>query len=271
MATASAKDSFRAIQESLKRYQGKKALTYNRYLRVPELTRLQTPRSKPAHHDEMLFIVIHQSFELWFKLVLGELESALHYMREKEILIARHFLCRAVKIFESLREQFHILETMRPVDFLEFRDRLNPASGFQSVQFREVEFLAGLKDERYLQFFKGDSEAQSYLKRRLNGPDLRQALMELLKKKKLTLKSIYQNPEKHHSLYLLLETLADFDEGLSLFRDHHVRVVERLIGYREGTGGSSGVDYLRKTTTKKCFPELWEVRTNLEKRAVFQA
>ncbi|GMV38654.1 MAG: tryptophan 2,3-dioxygenase [Myxococcales bacterium] len=264
-------------------------LTYNDYLKVPELLALQRPVSEPAHHDEMLFIVIHQSYELWFKLILHELGSAMGFMRQGAVLRARHFVARVVEILRNLVPQIHILETMTPAEFLQFRHRLMPASGFQSVQFREVEFAAGLKDERYLRFFRNRPDELRRLEQRLADPDLRTCFYDMLRDLGHpipedavarcdagdeeargmvldVLRGIWSDPEKDLPLYLLGESLIELDEYLSLWREHHVQVVERIIGHKRGTGGSSGVGYLRQTTQKKCFPLLWEVRTLLEPR-----
>lgn len=261
-------------------------LTYNDYLKVPELLSLQKPQSEPVHHDEMLFIIIHQSYELWFKLILHEMETAIELMEQKNILRANHFLTRVVEILRILIPQIHILETMTPAEFLQFRGKLNPASGFQSIQFREVEFLAGLRDERYLAFFKDRPEMREKLVTRMKETSLRDAYYKLLKalgfdlpedtsveafntkpevREKIltTLSMFYRYPEKQMPLYLLTESLVDLDEHLALWRDHHVRVVERIIGFKVGTGGSSGAQYLQSTTRKQCFPCLWQVRTVL--------
>jgi tryptophan 2,3-dioxygenase len=266
---------------------GREDLTYNDYLKVDHLLGLQNPQSSPAHHDEMLFIVIHQAYELWFKLILHEMENAISYMVSGQVLRAHHFMNRINQIMKLLVQQIHILETMTPAEFLQFRDQLNPASGFQSTQFREIEFLAGLKDERYFQHFKNRPEYISRLEKRLHGKDLRSVFYQLLRDQGFkvpenaserefsgddaladaviaAIKPIYQDPAKHSALYMLSESLVEFDEYLALWREHHVRVVERVIGHKRGTGGSSGVDYLRSTTVKKCFPRLWEVRTYLE-------
>ena len=268
------------------RVYGSTELTYNDYLKVPELLSLQQRQSEPPHHDEMLFIIIHQAYELWFKLILHELSSAMEQMNRREVLRARHFVHRCVEIFRVLVQQIHILETMQPVEFLQFRDRLTPASGFQSMQFRELEFLSGLKEPRYLQFFKNRPDLTAILQARLDGPDLRSAYYDLLRglgraipegaseKERAgdaevteqviqVLIPIYQDPSADLPLYLLTESLVELDQYLGLWREHHVRVVERVIGFKKGTGGSSGVDYLRATTTKKAFPLLWEVRTRL--------
>ena len=267
---------------------GRSDLTYNDYLKIGDLLRLQVPQSEPAHHDEMLFIIIHQAYELWFKLILHELGNSIRYMEEREALRAQHFLKRVGEIMKLLVQQIHILETMTPSEFLEFRDRLMPASGFQSTQFREMEFMAGLKEPGYLAYFKNKPDLLKTLQARLDGPDLRSAYYALLialgypmpkdaaareaaGDQKVgeeiihAIKPIYQKPTDHLPVYLLSESLVEFDEYLGLWREHHVRVVERVIGFKQGTGGSSGVAYLRSTTGRKCFPYLWAVRTHLEK------
>lgn len=265
---------------------GASDLSYQDYLRVSDLLSLQTPQSQPAHHDEMLFIIIHQAYELWFKLILHEFETAMEHMRAANVLRAQHFLKRVVQIQKLLVNQIHILETMSPVEFLAFRGRLNPASGFQSAQFREIEFTTGLKDEAYFNHFKNRPEMIEKLRKRMDGPDLKSEYYGMLRKLGFDLpenaaereasgdaevraqilsqlKKIYQEPDSHLPVYLLSESLIEMDEYLALWREHHVRVVERVIGFKPGTGGSSGVEYLRSTVSKKCFPLLWEVRTYL--------
>jgi tryptophan 2,3-dioxygenase len=259
-------------------------LTYNSYLKVGELLTLQRPLSEPAHHDEMLFIIIHQAYELWFKLIIFELENAIRYMSESKVLRAHHFLRRVVEIQKLLVNQIHILETMTPIEFLGFRDHINPASGFQSLQFREMEFIAGLKDETFFEHFE-DKAVLASLKARLEGPDLWSSFQRLLgtlgfdvpeatvrpkgaqgeERDRLlaALNEIYAHPDNHLEVYMLAEALVDFDTQLALWRFHHVNVVERVIGFKKGTGGSSGAQYLRSTIDKKCFPLLWEVRTHL--------
>ena len=256
-------------------------LTYNDYLKVEELTHLQEPLSVPPHHDEMLFIIIHQAYELWFKLIIHELESAMEFMAKRQVLRAQHFIKRVVEIQKVLVGQIHILETMTPVEFLQFRENLMPASGFQSLQHREIEFMCGMKDERYFQYFKNRPEVVAKLRTRFDGPDLSTSFLKLVASlgyptpEKDTpethdqvlngLKGIYQDPSHNLPLYLLAESLVDLDQGLALWREHHVRVVERVIGFKRGTGGSSGVEYLRAQTTKKAFSYLWEVRSLLER------
>jgi len=261
-------------------------LTYMSYLHVPELLELQEPRSRPEHHDEMLFIIIHQAYELWFKLILHELEKSIDHLRLDNSLRARHFINRCVQILKLLVQQIHILETMNPIEFLGFRDNLMPASGFQSLQFREVEFLAGLKERSFLKFFANRPEYVEKLEERLEGPDLRLELYEHLRRKGYalpddcriktvkddapahetilkTLREIYSEVEENLPVYLLLESSLELDQYLGHWRDHHVRVVERVIGAKRGTGGSSGVRYLRSTTSRRIFPYLWEVRSVL--------
>jgi tryptophan 2,3-dioxygenase len=268
------------------RVYGSTEMTYNDYLKVPELLNLQHRQSEPPHHDEMLFIIIHQAYELWFKLILHELNSAMDHMKRHEALRARHFVHRCVEILKVLVQQIHILETMQPVEFLQFRDRLTPASGFQSMQFRELEFLAGLKEPRYLQFFKHRPDLTAILQARLDGPDLRSTFYDMLRglghavpenasdKERAgdaevmeqiiqVLIPLYRTPDAQLPLYLLTESLVELDQFMGLWREHHMRVVERVIGFKKGTGGSSGVEYLRSTTSKKAFPLIWEVRTRL--------
>lgn len=256
---------------------GETDLNYNEYLKIPELLSTQVLQSKPPHHDELLFIIIHQAYELWFKLILHELETVIGFLDKAEPLQAHHFMKRVVKIMGLLIDQIHILETMTPADFLKFRNRLMPASGFQSCQFREIEFIAGAKDPGYLRFFENDPEIKSALEKRLREPDIFTAYLNMLVTLKLTTKEdiktkegqvkaiapLYQNSGEQLPLYLLTEALVEFDENLALWREHHVRVVERIIGSKTGTGGSSGVEYLKTTTSKKCFPVLWDVRNYL--------
>ena len=263
-------------------------LTYDEYLQVPGLLGLQRQMSNPPHHDEMLFIIIHQTYELWFRLVLHELENARQYMNNGEVLRARHFVHRVVEIFKVGVQQIHVLETMEPYEFLAFRKELMPASGFQSVQFREVEFLCGMKNERYLNYFRHNTDAVTRLKRRSDEPSLRDAFYDLLRASGLSvpdnvtlehldadaaardaaleaLLPLYQQRPAHLALNLLAESLVSLDQYIALWREHHVRVVERVIGFKRGTGGSAGVGYLKSTVSKKAFPLLWEVRSVLER------
>src|SRR6266849_5363637 len=236
---------------------GKDALlSYNQYLRVPELIDLQTCLSSPAHHDELLFITVHQAYELWFKQILHEIDAAIGLMKEDHPAEAAQALRRVVEIEKLLIAQIHILETMRPINFLAFRDELNPASGFQSMQFREIEFSSGLKDDAVLRRRGLDTPAsdapRDEKERRSNRGKRQRAMCEVL-----------THPEQLGPEYQLAEALLEHDEYFSLWRSHHIKMVERMVGTKPGTGGSEGVGYLQKTLDKKFFPEIWEARTFL--------
>jgi tryptophan 2,3-dioxygenase len=263
-------------------------LSYNKYLRVPELIDLQTCLSSPAHHDELLFITVHQAYELWFKQILHEIDAATVLMKEDRSIEAARALRRVVEIEKLLIAQIHILETMSPVRFLGFRDELNPASGFQSMQFREIEFSSGLKDEKIVREFRDDDFARRRLEARLQQPSLSEAFFALLRrsgfdtpasdaprdtkertnysKRQRAIVEILSHPEELNKEYQLAEALLEHDEYFSLWRSHHIKMVERMVGAKRGTGGSAGVGYLQTTLDKKFFPELWEARTYLGAR-----
>jgi tryptophan 2,3-dioxygenase len=249
-------------------------LTYGEYLKVPELLTLQTCLSSPPHHDEPLFIIIHQVYELWFKLILHEIDSAISALGAGNVHEGTRLLRRVVEIQRLLIGQIRILETMRPQDFLGFRYHLNPASGFQSVQFREIEAVLGLKDPSIVSRLVASPGEMARLEARLAGPTLPDTLDTLLAAKGLrqadepewrlkALVAIYENPERHLDLNALCEVLVEIDECLSLWRAHHVQMVERMIGAKRGTGGSEGVGYLRTTLPRRAFPDLWAVRTRI--------
>ncbi|HET7746225.1 MAG TPA: tryptophan 2,3-dioxygenase family protein [Vicinamibacteria bacterium] len=260
-------------------------LTYGSYLKVPELLSLQKALSDPPHHDETLFIVVHQAYELWFKQVLHEIDTARAHLDQDTVVEATRLLRRVVEIQRVLIGQVKVLETMRPQDFLGFRYHLNPASGFQSVQFRELEFALGIKDPAVVQHLTCSAEETARLHRRLQEPSLSDALDALLVRRGFArdpepppapdgrsqseewrlsaLVTIYEDAESHADLNALCEVLMDIDEALSLWRSHHVHMVERMIGIKRGTGGSDGVGYLRTTLPKRAFPDLWGVRTRL--------
>ncbi|MGH7738067.1 MAG: tryptophan 2,3-dioxygenase [Candidatus Tyrphobacter sp.] len=252
---------------------GADRLTYGEYLGIDELLSLQRPLSSPAHHDELLFIVIHQVYELWFKELLHELGATIAALDAGDLLKAAKLFRRIHTIQRILEEQVDVLETMTPQEFNAFRDRLNPASGFQSVQFREVEFLCGVRNTATLKHIVLDDEQRARLQRRLQEPSLYDRVKDLLHRRGFavethdeliaTYRAIYNDAERNYDLYLLLEDLIEFDERLLLWRGRHVRMVERMIGGKRGTGGSLGVAYLQTTLERRCFPELWEVRTYL--------
>jgi tryptophan 2,3-dioxygenase len=260
-------------------------LSYNKYLRVPELIELQTCLSSPAHHDELLFITVHQAYELWFKQILHEIDAAITLMKEDRANEASQALRRIVEIEKLLIAQIHILETMSPLRFLGFRDELNPASGFQSMQFREIEFSSGLKDEAIVREFAQDDFARQRLEARMNAPSLSEAFFALLRRRGFDTPAVdaprdakerrsnygkrqralveVLTHEEFYQEFQLAEMLLEHDEYFSLWRSHHIKMVERMVGAKRGTGGSEGVGYLRKTLDKKFFPELWEARTYL--------
>jgi aminocarboxymuconate-semialdehyde decarboxylase len=265
-------------------------LTYSSYLKVPQLLELQQPQSSPTHHDELLFILVHQTYELWFKELLHDLDAVVANLQRAataprsrdEVYEAARLLRRCTEITRVLVEQFTILETMLPTHFLAFRGLLAPASGFQSEQFREIEFLCGLKDEKMLRYHRPTAEAYASLKRRLEEPSLRDVFFGALQAMgKLTPASesatererfeararavheLYKDEHNHRDWIDVCERLTEFDELVVSWRLRHIQLVERIIGIRMGTGGSTGASYLKLTLDKKFFPELWEARTLL--------
>ncbi len=258
------------------------ASSYNGYLRVHDLLDLQEPLSEPPQHDELLFIIIHQVFELWFREMIHEIEGILTALHAGQVRRATRLYRRLIEIQRVLLQQISVLETMRPSDFNEFRDLLNPASGFQSSQFRELEFLSGMKEPAYLKMMANDEKAQQRLKARLAGESLADGFDTLLRARGFevpagadeamaagrleALKTIYDRHESNDDLYQLCEAMIEYDENFQLWRYHHIRMVERMIGRKPGTGGSEGVGYLATTLDKRCFPQLWEVRTHLSGR-----
>ncbi|RAL25534.1 tryptophan 2,3-dioxygenase [Lujinxingia litoralis] len=271
---------------------GGERLTYNSYLKVPQLLELQNFESSPAAHDELLFIVIHQAYELWFKLILFELDQVAEEIEKNEIYEAGRLLQRVLQIEKLLVQQIHVLETMTPRDFLRFRSALNPASGFQSIQFREVEFLTGIRDTSVMAHIDQTDQDHRRLLARLAEPSLRTRFYRLLEregfevvvpeegevlegerleKNLAALLPLYRHPEKRFHLYTLAESLVEHDQNILLWRFHHVRVVERLLGTKPGTGGSSGVAYLSSTLEKRAYPQLWQVRGLLSDDEIYGA
>jgi aminocarboxymuconate-semialdehyde decarboxylase len=268
-------------------------LTYSSYLHVPELLQLQHPQSVPQHHDELLFIIVHQTYELWFKELLHDLDAVVANLRaagtnpnsRDEVYEGARLLRRCTEITRVLVEQFTILETMLPTHFLAFRGKLEPASGFQSEQFRELEFLCGLKDEKMLRYHHPTPEAHAQLERRLREPSLRDVFFESLRvigilpklsdgatereqfdARAHAILSLYKDESHHRDWIDVCERLTEFDELVVSWRLRHIQLVERTIGVRMGTGGSAGSSYLKLTLDKKFFPELWEARTLLTEK-----
>lgn len=267
-------------------------LTYGKYLKISELLSLQERQSSPPHHDEMLFIVVHQAHELWFKLVLHELERIREVLGSDQPLIALKGFKRVHAILRSLGGDIDILETMTPPEFNAFRNVLRPASGFQSVQFREVEFLSGGGNAAVLDHMFQDP-ALGRVRQRMTEQTMYEALLGLLARRgfdipaellvaggtrgrsgdakvQAAFRRIYSEhgtDASLYDLYLLCEAFVEFDQLVLLWRGRHVRMVERTIGFTMGTGGSEGAGYLHRTTTSKFFPELWEIRTQLAESA----
>ena len=259
------------------------ATTYNSYLKIDELLALQQPRSDGPEHDEMLFIIVHQVYELWFKELLHELDRVSRLLQDDKSHRAQHTLKRILTILKVLVAQLDILETMTPLEFLSFRTRLEAASGFQSDQFRQIEFVLGAKNEAVIARFPEGSRARAALDRRLTQPALWDAFLQYLAREgyrvpeaSLTrdvtgpvmsssavqdiLIDIYRRDPKNAEL---CERMVDLDEGFQEWRYRHVRMVERTIGSKRGTGGSSGAEYLRSTVGGNLFPDLWEIRSRL--------
>jgi tryptophan 2,3-dioxygenase len=221
----------------------------------------------------MLFIIIHQVYELWFKQVLHELRGAIAAMDRDDLLRVSKRFKRIHTIQRLLEQQVDVLETMSPQEFNEFRDHLNPASGFQSIQFREIEFLAGVRRVEALKYLILDDAQRARLEAGLAEPSLYDHAKALLKRRGFKIETseevtesfrqIYTHEAQHYDLHVLLEELIEFDERFLLWRGRHVRMVERMIGHKPGTGGSLGAAYLEKTLAYRFFPELWEVRTLL--------
>jgi tryptophan 2,3-dioxygenase len=245
-------------------------LTYGTYLRLNQM--LDQQRLATDAHDELLFITVHQVYELWFKQLLFELESARDAMTSGELWWARHLLARVHEIERILIEQIGVLETMTPQDFLEFRERLAPASGFQSVQFRELEFLSGAKDPRFVERFRGlTDDERARLQRRLAEPTLWDAFVSVLVKNglpaatgdevRVSLRLVAQDRGTYGDIWELAEALIGHDERAAGWRARHVTMVERMIGTKTGTGGSSGASYLRSRLDIRYYPVLWELRS----------
>ncbi len=249
-------------------------LTYGSYLRLPQLLDCQHLESDPPAHDELLFITIHQVYELWFKQLLHEAVAAREAMSDGRLWWAQHLLARVHVIERVLVHQVDVLETMTPQDFMEFRQRLAPASGFQSVQFRELEFVSGAQDPAYVSRFRGltDTE-QERLRVALEGPTLWDAFLDVLRAHDLatgtdeeastSLHTVAHDRSQYPEVWALAEALLQHDELAASWRARHVVMVERMIGSKSGTGGSSGSTYLRSRLPLRYYPLLWDLRSAL--------
>ena len=261
-------------------------LTYGGYLRLDQLLSAQHPLSNPPHHDEMLFITQHQVAELWMKLLIHELKAAMAHLREDGIDTCLKILARVKQVQRQLFEQWAVLETLTPSEYLEFRGVLGASSGFQSLQYRQIEFLLGNKNAQMLQVFAYDPAAQATLREVLEAHSLYDEFLRYLARRghdvpaELTqrdwsqpyrrhegllpvLKRIYENRASFWPEYHMCEQLVDMEESFQLWRFRHMKTVERIIGHRRGTGGSSGVAFLKKALELEFFPELLDVRTEL--------
>ncbi len=262
-------------------------LDYNGYLQLDQLLGAQKPLSRPEHHDELLFIIQHQTTELWFKLVIHELEAAIAHVRADRLEASFKILARVKHIQAQLLDQWSVLATLTPSEYAQFRHVLGPASGLQSWQHRLVEFLLGNKDARMLGVFKHRPHIHARLDAALRAPSLYDEFLRYLARRALPIphevvgrdvstpheshpgvvavfKTIYENPEQHWDAYEMAEKLVDVDEQYSLWRYRHLKVVQRVIGMKRGTGGTAGVAYLRQVTDTVLFPELWDVRTEIK-------
>ncbi len=257
-------------------------LTYSTYLKLNELLDLQEPKSNPEEHDELLFIVVHQTYELWFKLMVHELERVRDDLNAGELWQAVTGFKRLVAVMHTLIEQFNIVETLTPMSFNSFRERLDTASGFQSAQFREIEFFLGYKRGDMLKH-QPDAAAVEGLKKRLNEPSINDALYVFLEKAGVTIppeikqrdvtlpaishavveEGLVRLYKSRPDMEVLFELMTDFDEGLQEWRYRHVKLVERTIGSKQGTGGSLGVEFLKKSLFLPMFPALWAIRHQL--------
>ena len=248
-------------------------MTYADYLKLDALLAAQAPLSNL--HDEMLFIVIHQTKELWLKQMLHELGLACALVRRDEFAPAYKALSRVSRIQAVMTLSWDVLATLTPVDYSAFRDVLGTSSGFQSAQFRELEFRLGLKDPQYLAYHEGGSEGHARLVAALEAPSLWDEANAALERAGFDLKDrsskaieaawtkVYRDSERWFELYQLAEKLVDIDDALAGWRHKHVLTITRIIGHKRGTGGSAGAAYLESTLSKRAFPELWSLRTSL--------
>ncbi|HEY3134189.1 MAG TPA: tryptophan 2,3-dioxygenase family protein [Gemmatimonadaceae bacterium] len=235
-------------------------VTYSSYLALDELLKLQRPRSKPEHPDELLFIIVHQASELWFKLILHELEGLIELLEARDTLGALTSVKRVNALVHIVTGQLSALETLPPQRFAQFRGYLGTSSGSQSVQFRAIEAMSGMRDEHFLQVLKQHGDIDPLVERALAKPTLQQLFDDLLEAHNVTLEQIYAEAHQR-PLQMLAESLLEYEQGFGMWRFLHVQLVERIIGPgTTGTGGTLGSTYLQKTISQRFFPKLWEVR-----------
>ncbi len=259
---------------------------YGGYLCLDVLLSAQKPLSEPPHHDEMLFIIQHQTSELWLKLIVHELQAAIECVQTNRLGRASKILARIKQVQRQLFAQWAVLETLTPSEYMEFRHVFGKASGFQSVQYRQVEFLLGNKNKKMVKVFPKKSESRMILENVLNAPSIYDVFIAYLAKEGYAvpktllgrdfsephvyneqlmevLVSVYHQPETHWKVYALCEQLVDVEQSFQLWRFRHMKTVERIIGFKTGSGGSSGVDFLKKALELTFFPELLRLRTEL--------
>jgi len=259
------------------------SLTYSSYLKLPELLSLQKIRSDPPEHDEMLFIVIHQTYELWFRQILHELDRGHRRLESGDLYASIAVFQRCRTIMKTLVGQLDILETMTPMSFTSFRSRLDTSSGFQSTQFRELEFLLGFKRKEAMRYLPRDAPGMDRVCMRLESPTIIDAFYSFLlahgaavpdevRRRDVTSSNtpdaqvqdeLYRLYTTRPDLAILFELMCDFDEGLQEWRYRHVKIVERTIGEKHGTGGSPGVEFLKKSLFRPVFADLWAIRHRL--------
>jgi tryptophan 2,3-dioxygenase len=258
--------------------------SYGGYLQLEQLLGAQKPRS--SHHDEMLFIIQHQTSELWMKLMIHELAAAIEHVKAERLAPCFKILARVKQIQRQLFEQWGVLETLTPSEYAEFRDVLGPASGLQSFQYRAIEFLLGNKDAKRLELYRHDEPTRALLEKLLRAPSLYDEFLRHLARRGMPVpaerverdwsqpyeahpavvsvfKTIYDDTKKYWDAYDMCEKLVDVEENFQLWRFRHVKTVERVIGFKRGTGGSAGAAFLRKVLETALFPELIDVRTHI--------
>ncbi len=275
----------RAVEEGVTRdLRGR--LTYASYLELDKLLAAQHPLSDPEHHDELLFIIQHQTSELWMRLIIHELDAVLSHLADDDLGPCQKGLARVKQIQRQLFEQWGVLATLTPSEYVKFRGVLGDASGFQSLQYRIIEFQLGNKNREMLDVFAHSPSQQERLRAVLEAPSLYDEFLRLLARRGHAIpadcverdwsapagrrpellpaiRAIYERPEEQWELYELCEELVDVEESFQLWRFRHMKTVERIIGYKRGTGGSSGVGFLRAALDLTFFPELLDVRTEI--------
>ncbi|MEJ7747539.1 MAG: tryptophan 2,3-dioxygenase family protein [Luteimonas sp.] len=263
-------------------------MTYSGYLHLDRLLSAQQPLSNPPHHDEMLFIVQHQVAELWIKLMVHELRAAIAHLRADRLDPCQKIFARCKQVLRQLTEMWAVLETLTPSEYMEFRDLLGPSSGFQSLQYRTMEFLLGNKNAEMMKVFAHDAEGSAVLREALEAPSLYDEALRFLARKGHAVPEhhlqrdwtrphvsnpdllpmfvrIYEDTKSHWEAYHLCEDLVDLETQFQLWRYRHMRTVMRIIGFKRGTGGSSGVGFLQQALQLTFFPELFEVRTLIDR------